>query len=136
MPVKYLEPGDEFQYLMTQVPNQLIVLDFTASWCGPCRAISPHLDKLSLNYPNVLFYKVDIDTFPELATQLKVSGVPNFKFIMNGRLLHEFSGANLQMLQHSVDNLYVQIKDLPSFQIHLPTDNNNDDSVENNTKTF
>lgn len=116
MPVKYLESVNEFQYLMNNIPNQVIVFDFTASWCGPCQAIAPHYKQLSMNYPEVLFFKVDIDDFPQLSTQLNVSGVPHFMFFINGRLEKQFSGANLPLLKQTVNDLYVKAKNIPTLQ--------------------
>ena len=69
--IHQLKSVQEFQYLMSEVPYQLIVLDFTASWCGPCHRIAPYFEKLSHENPNVIFYRIDIDEYPEIATQFK-----------------------------------------------------------------
>ena len=62
--IHQLKSVQEFQYLMSEVPYQLIVLDFTASWCGPCHRIAPYFEKLSHENPNVIFYRIDIDEYP------------------------------------------------------------------------
>lgn len=66
-------------------PN-FCVVDFFATWCGPCKALNPYLEKLDDFYKNVDFFKVDIDKSPELAQRFKVSSVPTFKFIYKGKV--------------------------------------------------
>jgi thioredoxin 1 len=63
-------------------------VDFFATWCGPCKAISPYLEQLSQTYSMVDFFKVDIDASPDLAQRFKIASVPTFKFIHKGRVNH------------------------------------------------
>ncbi|XP_062097839.1 thioredoxin H1-like [Humulus lupulus] len=74
--------------------KQLVVVDFTAAWCGPCRIIAPAFDELAKNTPNVLFLKVDIDELLDVSTEWKIRSVPTFLFIKEGKLVDSFSGAN------------------------------------------
>ena len=67
-------------------PN-VVVVDFYATWRGPCKTAAAVLLNLENSYPNVDFFKVDIDTNRELAQRFKVSSVPTFKFISKGRTL-------------------------------------------------
>lgn len=111
MPVKYLNSISEFQHLMRNFPRQLVILNFTATWCGLCKIIST--EQLSLSYPNIIFYKVNIDDFPELAIKFKVNSVPNFQFIINGCVVHRLSSCNIQLLQKCVNELYIKVSNLP-----------------------
>lgn len=86
-------------------PGQLLVLDFTASWCGPCRMIAPVVDQLSIQHPDVIFGKVDVDEVPELSTQFNVSAMPTFKFVRDNRVVSEFAGANRSLLQTTLQQL-------------------------------
>ena len=55
-----------------------VVAWFTASWCGPCKAVTPHIEKLSESVKNVNFLKIDIDDNQELAEYHVVGSVPTF----------------------------------------------------------
>ena len=62
------------------------IVDFTATWCGPCQRIAPILDELSIQYADkIVIYKVDIDKNRELASAFNVSSVPTVLYIpLNG----------------------------------------------------
>lgn len=109
MPVQELESLEECERICTQTPNQIIVLDFSAVWCGPCKRIYPLLQQLSQEYPNVLFYKVDIDELADVAEHFGISSVPSFKFIHNNKIVAEFSGADAQKLQQTLQELTQQL---------------------------
>lgn len=52
-----------------------IAIDFYATWCGPCRVISPKFEELAARTPEVAFYKVDVDEQPEIAGELQIRAV-------------------------------------------------------------
>jgi thioredoxin 1 len=65
--------------------NQPVLVDFTASWCGPCKMLSPILDQLHANMGDSLrIIKIDVDRNNALATELQVSGVPTLILYKNG----------------------------------------------------
>lgn len=90
--------------------DQLIVLDFHATWCGPCHAIAPVFEQLSNKYPQVKFCKVDVDQQQDLARRYQISAMPTFKFIKGGRVVEEIRGANPQALQANVQRLAGPVK--------------------------
>ena len=114
------------EVLQNLQPGQLMVLDFTATWCGPCRMIAPAVDQLSLQYPNVVFGKVDVDEVPELSAQYGVNAMPTFKFVRDGQVVSEFAGANRNLLVSTLQNVlstpqqpsqqYQQLPQQPSQQ--------------------
>jgi thioredoxin 1 len=70
-----------------------VVLDFGATWCGPCKKLEPILEDLSGGYDGkVRFLKVDVGEAPGTASKFGVMGVPTVVFLKNGQLVHRFSG--------------------------------------------
>lgn len=71
------------------VGDQPVVLDFFATWCPPCKMLSPILEELAAEYEGkVRFYKVDVDQEPELAKAFAIRSMPTLMFIpMNGEML-------------------------------------------------
>lgn len=78
---------------------------FTASWCGPCRAIKPVFSALSNESKDVKFLKIDIDENQELAVRNKVRSVPTFLFHDKGKKVQEFSGADEMALRSALSKL-------------------------------
>ena len=79
--------------VMDNSMQKLVLLDFWASWCQPCKQLVPILVKLANEYGGeLLLAKVDIDQNKELAEHFQVRSVPTVKFIRNGQIVDEFSG--------------------------------------------
>lgn len=84
-------------------PGKLVVVDWFAKWCTPCKKISPFIETLSNNNPDVKFYKVDVDELPELSQQENVASMPTFTFYRNGQKIDSFSGADEETLKAKVE---------------------------------
>nr|ADN96593.1 thioredoxin h [Vitis vinifera] len=82
--------------------NKLIVVDFTASWCGPCRFITPFLVELAKKIPTVTFLKVDVDELKSVATDWAVEAMPTFMFLKQGKIVDKVVGANKDSLQQTI----------------------------------
>ncbi|XP_019875278.1 thioredoxin-2 [Aethina tumida] len=82
--------------------GNLVVIDFFATWCGPCKMISPKLEELAQEYSDVVFLKVDVDENEEIAMEYNISSMPTFVFIKNGATVLTFSGANYDKLKAAI----------------------------------
>ena len=78
----------------------IVVVDFTASWCGPCKRIAPHFAKMSLKYGDVRFLKVDVDRAKDVAAKAGVRCMPTFMFFKGGEKVGDaIEGADLKGIE-------------------------------------
>jgi thioredoxin 1 len=74
--------------------GKIIVVDFTATWCGPCRLMAPVFSDLSKKYDILIFLKVDVDEVQEVTTEWEIRAMPTFLFIKDGKQIDKIVGAN------------------------------------------
>ncbi|CAM6110559.1 unnamed protein product [Calypogeia fissa] len=79
--------------------RKVVVVDFTATWCGPCRHMAPIFAELSRKYADLIFVKVDVDQLQEVAAKWDVQAMPTFVFIKDKNLVHKIVGANKDELE-------------------------------------
>lgn len=80
----------------------LVVVDFFATWCGPCKMIAPLLDKFSKEYTAAKFIKVDVDELGEIAQEYEISSMPTVLFMKNGEVVGKVIGANPGALKQAL----------------------------------
>jgi len=98
MSVTKIESQEQFNKVLAESGSKLIVVDFTASWCGPCKMIAPHLATAAKENPDIIVLKVDVDEQDEITQEYGIAAMPTFMFFKDGKKLKEFSGANAKQL--------------------------------------
>lgn len=78
---------DNFDEILLKNPTKRILLDFHASWCGPCKAMAPALDAFARENPDVLVVKVDVDSAPATGATYLVRSVPTLVVVRDGEVL-------------------------------------------------
>lgn len=74
--------------------GDLVLLYFTASWCGPCKKIYPYLADLSSRYVQISFIKVDVDELEEAAAEYRINAMPTFVLLHKGKEVERLQGAD------------------------------------------
>ncbi|XP_041634863.1 thioredoxin-like [Cheilinus undulatus] len=92
--VKKVNTKEEFDSVLREAGDKVVVVDFTAAWCGPCRMIAPKFEEASEKYTDMIFIKVDVDECSDVAAECKISCMPTFVFFKNGKEVNRFSGAD------------------------------------------
>jgi len=100
---RYLANKSEFDACLAEAGDKLVVVNFTASWCGPCQRISPAFVSMSQELPDVIFVKVDMDANGETGRACGVSTMPTYQFYRSGGKVAEFSGANEARIRSTID---------------------------------
>merc|ERR1712243_312730 len=83
--------------------GKLVVVDFFAVWCGPCKQIAPKLEAMDSEMADVVFLKVDVDECEELAMEHQISCMPTFIFFKGGQKVATFSGAKEAKIKETID---------------------------------
>ncbi|XP_073133645.1 thioredoxin H2-like [Henckelia pumila] len=83
--------------------SKLIVVNFTASWCGPCHQIQPSVAEFAEKYTDVDFIQIDVDELHDVAEEFGVQAMPSFMLLKRGKVVDKVVGAKREDLQKKIE---------------------------------
>ena len=92
----HLTKLEEFKKEVLDEQTMPVLVDFFATWCGPCKILAPIIKKLSTDNPNVKIVEVDVDQAQELASQYGVMSIPTIYIFKKGKAVKQFIGVQQQ----------------------------------------
>jgi thioredoxin 1 len=103
------------QFEETLANHEMLVIDFWAAWCGPCKFFAPIFEQAAGRHPEIAFAKVNVDEEQQLAGMFQVRSIPTIAFMREGIVIYAHSGA----LQASeLDEILTKVKELDMAQVH------------------
>ncbi|KAF8241916.1 thioredoxin [Wilcoxina mikolae CBS 423.85] len=102
--VQQISTREQYVDVLAKAGDKLVVIDFFATWCGPCKIISPQVEKLAKEFEDVEFYKLDVDDNQQIAAELAVRAMPTFLFFKKEKKLDDdVVGANVKALRAAIE---------------------------------
>lgn len=95
--------------------NNIVLVDWWAEWCGPCRSFAPVFEEASEKHDDIVFGKVDTETQPELAAMARITSIPTIMAFREGILIFSQAGA---LPARSLEELIGKVRELDMEQVH------------------
>jgi len=105
--------NESFESTVTK--DGITIVDFWASWCGPCRMFAPIFEKAATQHPEITFAKVDTEQQQRLAAALNISSIPTLMAFRDGVLVFRQPGA---MPAHALEQLIKGVRELDMDEVH------------------
>jgi thioredoxin 1 len=97
---------EDYDHMVAESATAPSVIEFTAEFCGPCKAIKPRLEELATDFEGrVKFFVCDIEENEDLAISLGITSIPAFHMFFRGKKCEELVGANMENLRQSLDKV-------------------------------
>ncbi|WOK97128.1 thioredoxin H1-like [Canna indica] len=90
------------QIQLANESKKLVVIDFTATWCGPCRMIAPFLAELAKKFPSVIFLKVDVNELKRVAMDCEIEALPTILYVKDGTIIDRTVGSRKDELPRKI----------------------------------
>lgn len=108
MPVREINNGC-LEGELNAAGDKLVMVDFFATWCGPCKMIAPHIDHLSGQYPNAVFLKADVEKCTTEAGNYSIKVMPTFIFFQSGKEVARLLSASKEPIEQTIKKFYKEI---------------------------
>ncbi|XP_036736629.2 thioredoxin domain-containing protein 2 [Manis pentadactyla] len=103
--IKVILSKEDFELALKEAGEKLVVVDVSATWCGPCGTIKPLFRSLSVKHEDVVFLEVDVDDCEELVKDLEIICIPTFQFYKKEEKVGEICGALKEKLEAIIAEL-------------------------------
>ncbi|XP_001353205.2 thioredoxin-2 [Drosophila pseudoobscura] len=98
-----VESKTNFENIIGEAGNKHVLVEFFATWCGPCALIGPRLEQMANEYAGrMIILKIDVDDHEELAVEYEITSMPTFLIIKNKVTLTQFVGSNAEKVESNV----------------------------------
>lgn len=97
-----IENKSDLDKKLEDAEKKLVIIDFFAAWCGPCRLMGPVLEKYAEEHPEIMFLKVDVDDNGDLAKTYNILLMPTILFVKEKKVLESFSGSNYEKVLEKI----------------------------------
>ena len=95
--------------------NDIVLVDWWASWCGPCRSFAPVYEEASERHDDIVFGKIDTEAQPELSAMARITSIPTLMAFREGILIFSQAGA---LPARSLEELIGKVRELDMEQVH------------------
>ena len=95
--------------------NDIVLIDFWAAWCGPCRSFAPTYERVAEKHPDIVFAKVDTEAEQGLAASFNIMSIPTLMIMRENVVLFSQAGA---LPESSLEELVEKVRDLDMPEVH------------------